>query len=360
MLLSIISAQSQDSGQVDAQPNEIAPSILPECPVCRITFRRMQERNRHIEAHLPNSIHCPVHRCVWTGRRQSDFRAHWKKKHSESGQVLAEDAIEIYDPKGFVKTILDGTPVDEVARSAFSKVQERLVELGKLDANVLSDSVVPIQPRDSNQVDAEPNEAVSSILPECPVCSMAFRRVQERNRHIESHLPNSIHCPLHRCVWTGRRQSDFKEHWRKKHSESGQVLAEDAIEIYDPKGFVKMTLDGTPVDEVARSAFSKVQESLGKLVEAGDLDTNVLSVSVAPTQSQDSDQADAEPNEAVPSVLPECPVCSMAFRRVQERNRHIESHLPNSIHCPVHSCVWTGHRQSDFREHWKKKHSKSG
>jgi hypothetical protein len=39
---------------------------------------------------------------------------------------------EIYDPKEFVKLIVDGTsPVEDVARSAFLKARERLVELGK-------------------------------------------------------------------------------------------------------------------------------------------------------------------------------------------------------------------------------------
>jgi len=59
------------------------------------------------------------------------FREHWKKKHSESGQVPEEEATEIYDPKAYAKMILDGTPVDEVARSAFSQAQECLRELGK-------------------------------------------------------------------------------------------------------------------------------------------------------------------------------------------------------------------------------------
>lgn len=135
-----------------------------------------------------------------------------------------------------------------MVQSAFSRAQEslgNLAEAGKVElgANVLSVFVAPTQPRDSDQVDTQPQQAAPSILPACPVCSMTFRRVQERNRHIESHLSNSIHCPLQGCVWTGRRQSDFKEHWKKKHSETGQVLTEHAIEIYDPKAFAKMILD---------------------------------------------------------------------------------------------------------------------
>ena len=60
---------------------------------------------------------------------------HWRQKHLEAGQVPSpnEHENEIYDPKGFVTSIVDGAPVDEVARSAFAKVQEGLVRLGKPD-----------------------------------------------------------------------------------------------------------------------------------------------------------------------------------------------------------------------------------
>jgi len=64
---------------------------------------------------------------------------HWKKKHPEAGQAPGEGANEIYDPKEFVKLIVDGTPVGEVARYAFAKVRESLGRLGRPDvlANVL-------------------------------------------------------------------------------------------------------------------------------------------------------------------------------------------------------------------------------
>jgi len=127
----------QDELEVYAQLNETTPSI--ECNVCGNKFVRIQERNRHIESYLPHSILCPFQGCTWTGRRQWDFKEHWRRKHPGAGQAPGEDANEIYDPKDFVKSIVDGTPVDEVARSAFAKVQERLRRLGKPDvgANVL-------------------------------------------------------------------------------------------------------------------------------------------------------------------------------------------------------------------------------
>ena len=119
-----------------------------------------------------------------------------------------------------------------------------------------SDSDVPTQFQGSDRVDGLPNG--------CPVCQKTYGRVRERDRHIESYLPHSLLCPFQGCTWTGRRQWDFKKHRKEKHSET-QVSVEDAVGLYDPRVFVKMILDGTPVVDVARSAFKKVQESLERL-----------------------------------------------------------------------------------------------
>ena len=93
----------------------------------------MQELNRHIETYLPHSILCTFQGCTWTGRRQWDFKKHWERNHPKTGQVFGKDANELYHPKDFVESILKGRPVDEVARSAFAKVQESLGILRKLD-----------------------------------------------------------------------------------------------------------------------------------------------------------------------------------------------------------------------------------
>lgn len=42
----------------------------------------------------------------------------------------------IYDPKKFVKSIVNGTPLVEVVQSACPMVQERLEKLGKVDVGV--------------------------------------------------------------------------------------------------------------------------------------------------------------------------------------------------------------------------------
>ncbi len=59
--------------------------------------------------------------------------------HSHTSRFPGKKKSQLYNPDEFVKLIVDGVPVDEVARSAFKKVREKLVELGKEDvaANVL-------------------------------------------------------------------------------------------------------------------------------------------------------------------------------------------------------------------------------
>ncbi|KAF8472952.1 hypothetical protein DFH94DRAFT_807149 [Russula ochroleuca] len=128
------------SEDLDAQPNEPTPSIPSLCPICGKRFSGARERNRHLKSYLPHSIYCPFKDCPWTGRRRCDLTTHWGKKHSKTGQVLGSEKYKIYEPKAFVKSILDGSSHVEVAcRSAYEKVQERLLELGKVDAgaNVL-------------------------------------------------------------------------------------------------------------------------------------------------------------------------------------------------------------------------------
>ena len=116
-----------------------------------------------------------------------------------------------------------------------------------------------------SQSDDQPDESTDWFRPKCPACGSKFGRVQERNRHVEQYLPHWILCPSPGCIWTGRRQSDFKEHRKHKHPDAGQASREDDYELYDTKDFVNSIIRGSPVDEVARSAFAKAQEGLGRL-----------------------------------------------------------------------------------------------
>ncbi len=132
--------QSQHTDvQSDVQPNVSTPYDPLVCRICEKVFSRVQDRDRHIESYLPHSIHCPSQGCCWTGRRQPDFKFHWGRKHSSTAQVPRKAKTEIYNPREFVKSIVDGANVAEVARSAFATVQKRLGVLQKVNAmkNVL-------------------------------------------------------------------------------------------------------------------------------------------------------------------------------------------------------------------------------
>ena len=59
---------------------------------------------------------------------------HWKKKHPKAAPET--DPNEVYDLKEFVKSILGGAPVEQMAQSAFTKAKEGLQGLGKPDAVV--------------------------------------------------------------------------------------------------------------------------------------------------------------------------------------------------------------------------------
>ena len=121
---------TQPQYEPNAQPAQTTTNTRHGCPICQKTFIRKQDRDRHVELYLPHSIYCPYN-CSWTGRRPYEFTNHCKTMHPDSQGVMKTN--QIYDSKKFVKSILDGTPLDEVEQSACSLVQERLNELGMAD-----------------------------------------------------------------------------------------------------------------------------------------------------------------------------------------------------------------------------------
>jgi hypothetical protein len=148
--------------------------------------------------------------------------------------------------------------------STKTPTEQEFEDGGESDAMSVTDSDTPTQSQGSARIDGQPNEAAASIVHGCPVCQTEFKRVQERNRHVETHLPHWILCLFEDCDWTGRRPCDFKKH-RKKHPEAGQATVEDPIGLYNPTEFVDMIFEGTPVDEVRQSAFTRAQGSLERL-----------------------------------------------------------------------------------------------
>jgi len=108
----------------------------------------------------------------------------------------------------------------------------------------------------------------------CPICSALLGRLQERRRHIVSHLPLWLQCPDPACSWRGSRWETLKNHRRKNHSSSGQEYDKDNSIIYDPWPLVKEITERTTriedAGDVANSMVVKRALELGKLGIWGD------------------------------------------------------------------------------------------
>ncbi|KAI9452212.1 hypothetical protein BJY52DRAFT_1294127 [Lactarius psammicola] len=79
----------------------------------------------------------------------------------------------------------------------------------------------------------------------CPVhgCSVRFGRLQERNRHIPSHLPYWIGCSFGACTWRGYRDDTIRKHLCDKHQTTRQ--GEHWHQIYDPWPLVDQIVGNT-------------------------------------------------------------------------------------------------------------------
>jgi uncharacterized C2H2 Zn-finger protein len=85
---------------------------------------------------------------------------------------------------------------------------------------------------------------------QCPACGLIFSRWQDRDRHVLTHLPHWIHCPLLHCAWRGNRIKSIKLHWKRQdhlqyHESYGPTPIRDQFEIFDPQPFVNQTKAGT-------------------------------------------------------------------------------------------------------------------
>src|SRR5712671_4882961 len=95
---------------------------------------------------------------------------------------------------------------------------------------------------------------------ECPQCWRAFRRWQDRNRHIcDTYLPSSFYCPFPRCGRKNSRPEHITKHWNTSHSEVGPAPSRQQSQIYYSKGLVTAILSGgLTVEEAAEIALSVV------------------------------------------------------------------------------------------------------
>ena len=111
----------------------------------------------------------------------------------------------------------------------------------------------------------------------CPICCALLGRLQERRRHIVSHLPFWLQCPDPTCSWRGSRWETLKKHRRKNHPFSGhwQEYDNDSSIIYDPWPLVEgITEHITRIEdagEIANSMVVKRASELGKLGIWGDI-----------------------------------------------------------------------------------------
>jgi len=93
----------------------------------------------------------------------------------------------------------------------------------------------------------------------CPRCDRGFRRWQDRNRHICTHLPRPYYCPFPRCPRRCGRPEDVRKHWNDMHSEYGPAPSKQQSQIYYSKGLVTAIVDGAlTADEAAEIALSVV------------------------------------------------------------------------------------------------------
>ena len=85
---------------------------------------------------------------------------------------------------------------------------------------------------------------------QCPACGHKFTRWQDCDRHILTHLPHWIHCPLPHCAWRGNRSKSIKLHWKRQdhlqyHEFYGRTLRREQFAIFEPRDLVNQIKAGT-------------------------------------------------------------------------------------------------------------------
>lgn len=74
----------------------------------------------------------------------------------------------------------------------------------------------------------------------CPLCCKPFRRRQDRDRHLPSHLPYWISCTYKGCSWRGYRLDAFRRHWYSEHKPTSLAPDdENGSKLYDPGPLIK-------------------------------------------------------------------------------------------------------------------------
>ncbi len=95
----------------------------------------------------------------------------------------------------------------------------------------------------------------------CPLCHEPFRRPQDRNRHLPSHLPYWIGCSYDGCSWRGYRVDTFRKHWSSEHQSTSQVADESGSKLYDPGPLVEgIVRDSVSIGDAENWAVTRIRE----------------------------------------------------------------------------------------------------
>jgi hypothetical protein len=97
----------------------------------------------------------------------------------------------------------------------------------------------------------------------CPVsgCPTSLSRTQDQRRHLLTHLPHWIHCPVPDCSWRGDRLNAFARHWGNDHPSSIQAPNEDQCKTYDPLPLMRAIAEGTLcIQDAQKYAISTVKQ----------------------------------------------------------------------------------------------------
>ncbi|KAN0137212.1 hypothetical protein V8E53_004922 [Lactarius tabidus] len=108
-----------------------------QCSICVEWFARRQERDRHLLAHVPYFLHCPLSHCAWRGNRVDTFKKHWQQEdhhryHEQYGRTPEQSQIETYDPWPILNQLTNGAiSPHEAEEQAIVLVQAKAYELQK-------------------------------------------------------------------------------------------------------------------------------------------------------------------------------------------------------------------------------------
>lgn len=105
----------------------------------------------------------------------------------------------------------------------------------------------------------------TSIDKQCPICPASLGRLQDRKRHMLSHLPHWLQCQAPGCSWRGDRWEHLRKHCLKAHPSSSQESDSRESIIYDPLPLVAGITDKITFENAKAIATFLVEEKAKEL-----------------------------------------------------------------------------------------------